>query len=63
VNFSHQPHLQKRQGSRISRIGEINDEDSKSGVEKMKGLLVVELFSKSCFVDVVVASYGCAFAR
>jgi hypothetical protein len=39
----------------MSRVGEIRDEESKSGVKMMRGLLVVELFSKSCFVDVVVA--------
>jgi putative Ca2+/H+ antiporter (TMEM165/GDT1 family) len=44
----------------MSRVGEISDVDSKSGVKMMKGLLVVELFSKSCFVDVVVA---CGYCR
>jgi hypothetical protein len=39
----------------MSRVGERWGEDSESGVKMMKGLLVVELFSKSCFVDVVVA--------
>jgi hypothetical protein len=45
----------KRHGSRKSRVGDIKAEDSESGVKMMKGLLVVELFSKGCFVDVVVA--------
>jgi hypothetical protein len=40
----------------MSRIGEIGSEDSESGVKMMKDLLVVELFSKSSFVDVVVAA-------
>jgi hypothetical protein len=39
----------------MSSVVEIKDEDSKSGVKMIKGLLVVKLFSKSCFVDVVVA--------
>jgi hypothetical protein len=39
----------------MSRVGERRDEDSKSGVKVMRGLLVVKLFLKSCFVDVVVA--------
>jgi hypothetical protein len=40
----------------MSWVDEIKDEDSKSGVKMMKSLLVVELFSKSCFVDVVVVA-------
>jgi hypothetical protein len=54
VNFSHQLLQKKKPGSGMSRVGEIKDEDSESGVKMMKGLLVVELFSKSCFLDVVV---------
>jgi hypothetical protein len=54
VNLSHQLLQKKREGSRMSRVGEIRDVDSKSGVRMINGLLVVELFSKRCFVDVVV---------
>jgi hypothetical protein len=39
----------------MSKVGRIRDEESESGVRMMRGLLVVELFSKSYFVDVVVA--------
>jgi hypothetical protein len=45
----------------MSWVDEIKDEDSKSGVKMMKGLLVVELFSKSYFVDVVVALLNAVF--
>ena len=38
----------------MSKVGRIRDEESESGVKMMKGLLVVELFSKGCFVDVIV---------
>jgi hypothetical protein len=55
VNFSHQLLQKKKQESRMSRLGEIMDEESASGVKMMRGLLVVELFSKSCFVNVVAA--------
>jgi hypothetical protein len=44
----------KRQGARTSRLGEIRNVDSESGVKILKGLLVVKLFLESCFVDVVV---------
>ena len=54
MNFSHQLLQKKRQGSRMSKVGGIRDEESESGVRMMRGLLVVELFSKSYFVDVVV---------
>jgi hypothetical protein len=60
VNFSHQLLRKRRQGSRMSRVGEIRDQESKSGLRMRKGLLVAELFSKNYFVDVVVAS-GCGY--
>jgi hypothetical protein len=41
----------------MSRVGEIRDEDCESGVKMMKGLLVVRLFSKGCFVDVIVTPF------
>ena len=44
----------------MSKVGRIKDEESESGVKMMRGLLVVELFSKSCFVDVVVVPSGTA---
>jgi hypothetical protein len=41
----------------MSRVGEMKDEDSESGVKMMNGLLVVEIYSKGCFVDVVVGGF------
>jgi hypothetical protein len=46
----------------MHRVGEIRDEESKSGVRMMKGLLVVELCAKKSFVDVVVDDHMSFFS-
>jgi hypothetical protein len=56
VNVSHRLLRTKRQGSRMSRVCEIRNGDSGSGVKMMKGWLVVESWLKSGFVDEVVVN-------
>jgi hypothetical protein len=55
VNLSHQLLRKKRHGPKMSRVGEIKNEDSESAVKMIKGFLVVELLSKGSFVDMVIA--------